>query len=57
MCSRDLMDPVVLVEQDRHLAVAFDAGHRLDRDAAQVLRLGGCFQGAPSRSLRSIVMQ
>ena len=34
----DLMDVVVLVEQDRHLAVAFDAGHRFDRDAAQLLR-------------------
>jgi hypothetical protein len=29
-----LMDAVVRVEQDRHLAVALDAGHGVDRDAA-----------------------
>ena len=34
-----LMDVVVLVEQDGDFAVAFDAGDRLDRDAAQRLRL------------------
>ena len=34
----DLMDPILLVEQDRHLAVPLDAGHRLDRDAAQLVR-------------------
>ena len=34
----DLMDPVLLVEQDRDLAVPFDAGHRFDRDPAQLVR-------------------
>ena len=34
----DLMDAVLVVEQDRHLAVALDAGDRLDGDAAQLVR-------------------
>ncbi len=41
-----LMDLVVVVEQQRHLAVAFDARNRLDRDAAQ---RGGVFSGFERR--------
>ena len=38
----DLMNPILLVEQDRHLAVPLDPGHRLNGDAAELLgRLGG----------------
>jgi hypothetical protein len=38
----DLMDAILVVEQDRHLAVALDAGDRLGRDPAELLgRLGG----------------
>ena len=38
----DLMDAILLVEQDRHLAVAFDPGDGLDGDATQLVgRLGG----------------
>ena len=34
----DLMNPVLLVEEDRHFAVALDAGDRFDGDAAQLVR-------------------
>ena len=34
----DLMDAILFVEQDRHLAVPFDAGHRFDGDATQLVR-------------------
>ncbi len=40
----DLMNAVVLVEQDRHLAVALDARQRFDRDPAQLVRSVRCFQ-------------
>jgi hypothetical protein len=50
----DLMDPVLLVEQDRDLAVPLDAGHRFDRDLAQLVRRLRRFEvehvGALSRS-------
>ena len=39
-----LMHMVVLVQQQRHLAVSLDARHRVDGDAAQVLGVGGGFQ-------------
>jgi len=39
-----LVHPVVGVEQQRHLAVALDAGHRLDDDALEVLGVGGGFE-------------
>ena len=39
-----LMHAVVLVQQQRHLAVAFDARHGIDGDAAQFLGVGGGFQ-------------
>ena len=39
-----LMHLVVLVEQDRDLAVAFDARDRVDGDAAQFFGMGGGFQ-------------
>ena len=34
----DLMNPIFLAEEDRHLAVAFNAGNRFDGDAAELLR-------------------
>ena len=34
----DLVDAVLVVEQDRDLAVPLDAGHRFDRDPAQLVR-------------------
>ena len=38
----DLMNPILLVEEDRHLAVPLDPGERLDGDATELLgRLGG----------------
>ena len=40
----DLMNPVLLVEEDRHLAVPLDAGDRLDGDATQLLRRLGGFE-------------
>ena len=40
-----LMDVVVLVQQQRDLAVALDARHRLDDDAAQVFGCGRRFPG------------
>ena len=40
----DLMDLVVVVEQDRDLAVTFDAGDRIDGDAAQFFGMGGGFE-------------
>jgi hypothetical protein len=39
-----LLHAVGVVEQDRHLAVAFDARQRVDGDALQALCLGGGFQ-------------
>ena len=39
-----LLHPVLRVEQDGHLAMAFDAGHRVDGDPAQALGLGGGFK-------------
>ncbi len=39
-----LLDAVVGVEQERHLAVALDAVTRLDHDPAQVLGMGGGFE-------------
>jgi hypothetical protein len=44
MCSRTWCTLVVGVEQDRHLAVALDAGHRLDDDPLEVLGMGGGFE-------------
>ena len=41
----DLMNPVLLVEEDRHFAVSLDARDRLDRDAAQLVRAIGRFRG------------
>ena len=40
----DLVDPVLLVEQDRHLSVALDARDGLDRDAPQLVRRLGGFE-------------
>ena len=39
-----LMHLVLLVEQDGHLAVTFDARYRVDRHAAQGFGMGGGFQ-------------
>ena len=39
-----LMDLVLFVQQDRDLAVPFDARNRIDGDAARFLRRRGCFQ-------------
>jgi hypothetical protein len=39
-----LMHLVLVVEQHGHLAVAFDARHRVDRHAAQGFGVGGGFQ-------------
>ena len=36
-----LLDALLVVEQDRHLAVAFDARNRIDGDTAQACRVGG----------------
>jgi len=38
------MHLVLVVEQDGDLAVAFDTGHRVDRDAAQFLGVFGGFK-------------
>ena len=43
----DLMNPIVVVEQDRHLAVALDAGDRLDGDAARASAGLGGFEFEP----------
>ena len=40
-----LFDLAGFVQPDRHLAVAFDAGDRLDRDAAKVFGMDGGFEG------------
>ena len=51
---QDLMNPILVVEEDRHLAVAFNAGHRFDGNAAKLVRRLGCLEvengGALSRS-------
>ena len=39
-----LVHALLLVEEQRHLAVALDARDRVDRHAAEVLRVGGRFQ-------------
>jgi hypothetical protein len=41
-----LLHAVVRVEQDRHLAMAFDPRQRVDGDAAQARRMGGGFEGS-----------
>ena len=41
----DLMDAILLVEQDRHLAVAFDPGDGFDGDAMQACGAIGRFRG------------
>ena len=50
----DLMNPILLVEEDRNLAVAFNAGHRFDGNAEKLVRRLGCLEvengGALSRS-------
>ncbi len=40
----NLMHLVLVIQQNGHLAVAFDAGHRIDRHAAQGFGVGGSFQ-------------
>jgi hypothetical protein len=40
----DLMNPILLVEEDRHLAVSLDPGDGLDGDAAQLVRRLGGFE-------------
>ena len=39
-----LLHAVLLVEQQGHLAMAFDARDRVDGDPAQALRIGGGFK-------------
>ena len=46
MCRRTWWTLLFFVEQHGHLAVALDAGHRIDGDAAQLLRVGGGFEDA-----------
>ena len=41
----DLMDAILVVEQDRHFAVALDPGDRLDGDAAKLVGATGRFRG------------
>ena len=40
----DLMNSVLRVEEDRHLAMPLDPGDRLDGDATQLLRRLGGFE-------------
>ena len=49
----DLMDPVLLVEEDRHFPMALDAGDRLDGDAAKLVRRLGGFEVEHGQSLQS----
>ena len=47
----DLMNPVLLIEENRHLAVSLDARDRLDGDTAQLMRRLGGFQIERARAL------
>ena len=47
----DLMNPVLLIEENRHLAVSLDARDRLDGHTAQLMRRLGGFQIERARAL------